>query len=184
MIDTLKIFSKKAKHIAKGEQYYFCTLHRAENVDNKKVFKEIVAALEIIALDAAIYLPLHPRTKKMAQKFGLMNQLKQACHVLPVLNYAKSVSYQKYAKLILTDSGGVQEEASYLGIPCLTLRTETERPITVTRGTNIVAGVTKKSILKAYHGVNFKKKKTNIKYWDGFTAKRIVSSLKKELQTN
>jgi UDP-N-acetylglucosamine 2-epimerase (non-hydrolysing) len=181
IIDTLKLFTKRSKRITKQDTYYFCTLHRAENVDNKKVFKEIISALEVIAKDAPIYLPLHPRTKKMAQKFGLMGQLKRACRITKVLTYAQSVSYQKYAKLVLTDSGGVQEETSFLGIPCITLRTETERPITVTRGTNVIGGITKKSILKAYKSANFKKKKTNIKYWDGNAAKRIVSVLKKEL---
>tara|TARA_Y100000310_G_scaffold169635_2_gene169841 strand:- start:7232 stop:8305 length:1074 start_codon:yes stop_codon:yes gene_type:complete len=182
MIDTLEMFSKKAKHIAKEKKYYFCTLHRAENVDDKKVFSEIVSALEIIAKGAVIHLPLHPRTRIMANQFKLLDRLKRACNLLPPLSYSKSVSYMKNASLILTDSGGVQEEASFLGVPCLTLRTETERPITVTQGTNIVAGVTKESILKAYSKVNFKKRKTNIKYWDGKTSKRIASILKNKLQ--
>lgn len=179
MIDTLKLFAGKVK-IIRG-QYYFCTLHRAENVDNKKVFNEIVAALEVISRDAIIYLPLHPRTKKMAEKFGLLEKLQSICRLLPPLAYQQSVAYQQSAQLILTDSGGMQEEASYLGIPCLTLRTETERPVTVTQGTNIIAGVTTKSIFKAYQAVNFKQRKVKIKYWDGKTAQRIAALVKKEL---
>lgn len=182
MIDTLKMLKSEGRKIS--GRYYFCTLHRAENVDSKKVFFEIVAALEIIGRDAPIYLPLHPRTRKMAKEFGLMKKLQSVCKILPPLSYAQTVAYQKNARLILTDSGGVQEEASFLGVPCLTLRTETERPITVTEGTNTVAGVTKKSILKAYGGVNFKKQKTKIKYWDGKTSQRIVAILKKEFCTN
>ncbi len=179
IIDTLKLFARTAKKVS--GTYYFCTLHRAENVDDRKVFSAIVAALEAIAEDSVIYLPLHPRTKKMAQKFGLAKRLKAACHLLPPLAYARSVSYLTHARLVLTDSGGVQEEASYLGVPCITLRTETERPITVAAGTNVIGGVTKKSILKAYHKVNFKKRNTRIKYWDGKTSQRIVSVLKKQL---
>lgn len=179
MIDTLKMFAKKTKKI-QGD-YYFCTLHRTENVDDKKVFSEIVAALAVIARDAAIYLPLHPRTKKMAIKFGLLAKLRRVCRLLPPLSYSRALSYQQNAKLVLTDSGGVQEETSFLGIPCLTLRTETERPITVAAGTNIIAGVTKTSILKAYKQVSFKRRKTKIKYWDGHTAKRIVAVIKKHL---
>jgi len=177
MIDTLKLFSGKKKKIA--GKYYFCTLHRAENVDDKKVFGEIVAALEVISQDAVIYLPLHPRTKKMAKKFGLTERLNRACKILPPLSYAQSVAYQKNARLVLTDSGGVQEETSYLGVPCLTLRTETERPITVKAGTNIIGGGTKNSILKAYRRINFKKRKTNIKCWDGKTSQRIVVIIRK-----
>lgn len=179
MVDTLKIFLGRIKNIS--GTYYFCTLHRTENIDDKKVFAEIVAALEIIARDATIYLPLHPRTKKMAQKFGLMRALQRACHLLPSLSYADAVAYQRHAKLVLTDSGGVQEETSYLGVPCITLRTETERPITVTAGTNVIGGVAKESILKAYRAVNFKKRKTRIKYWDGRAAKRIAAIIKKNL---
>lgn len=179
MIDTLKLFAAKAKKIP--GPYYFCTLHRAENVDNKKVFKEIIASLEVIARDAVIYLSLHPRTKKMAEKFGLLARLKKVCYTLPPLSYAESVAYQKSAKLVLTDSGGIQEEASYLGVPCITLRTETERTITVTRGTNVIGGVTKQSILKAYGAANFKKQKTRITHWDGKAAERIVKIIKSHI---
>ncbi len=179
MIDTLKMFLGTAKKIP--GKYYFCTLHRAENVDDKKVFAEITAALEVISHDAAIYLPLHPRTKKMAQKFGLLPALKKACRIVSPLSYAASVAYQKNARLVFTDSGGVQEETSYLGVPCITLRTETERPITVTHGTNTIGGITKRSIMAAYVEKNLKKKKTRILLWDGKAAKRIVAIIKKRV---
>ena len=177
MIDNLELFRRRARKIP--GKFYFCTLHRGENVDDKKVFSEIIAALEIISRDSVIYLPIHPRTKKMAQVFGLTNKLKSACRLLPPLSYGQSVSYLQNARLVLTDSGGVQEETSYLGVPCVTLRTETERPITVTRGTNNVAGVTTRSILRTYGKVSFKKRKTRIRYWDGKTAARVVAIIKK-----
>jgi UDP-N-acetylglucosamine 2-epimerase (non-hydrolysing) len=176
MIDTLTLLLPKVKKST--EHFYFCTLHRAENVDNKKVFAEILDALEEISHDAVIYLPLHPRTAKMAEKFGLEGRLKKIFKILPPLSYQETLYYQKNAKLVLTDSGGIQEETSFLGTPCLTLRTETERPITVKKGTNKIAGVTRASILKAYVEHPRKHKKTKIPLWDGKTAKRIVKILK------
>ncbi len=174
MIDTLEMFLPKIKK-TKGK-FYFCTLHRAENVDDKDIFTEILDALEIISKDAKIYFPLHPRTKKMAEQFGLSKKLKNIFSLLPPLSYQKSLYYQKNSKLVLTDSGGVQEETSYLGTPCITLRTETERPVTVKLGTNIIGGVTKKGILNAYKKT--RKTKRKIPLWDGQTAKRIVKIIK------
>ena len=174
MIDTLNYFLSKVKKT--NEEFYFCTLHRAENVDNKKIFEEILDALEIIARDKKIYLPLHPRTEKMAKKFKLINKIKKTFEVLPPLNYKKSLFYQKNAKLILTDSGGIQEEASFLGTPCITLRNETERPVTIKKGTNTIGGITKKSILSAYERKKFKEKSQN-SFVDGKTADRIVRIL-------
>ena len=176
MIDTLKFFLPKVKETK--EEFYFCTLHRAENVDNKKVFKEILDALEIIAKDQKIYLPLHHRTKKKAEEFGFLERINDIFEILPSLKYQDSIFYQKNAKLVLTDSGGVQEETSFLGTPCLTLRTETERPITVELGTSTIAGVSKKSILEAYIRQDFQRKKVNIPLWDGNAAKRIIKCLK------
>ena len=178
MIDTMELFLNKIKDSA--EKFYFCTLHRAENVDDKDIFAEILDALEIIAQDNTIYLPLHPRTKKMAEEFGLLKKINKIFTVLPPLNYRWSLYYQKNAQLVLTDSGGVQEETSYLGTPCITLRTETERPVTVTRGTNTIGGVTARSILAAYRAKNFARKKVALPYWDGRTAERIVAVIKKQ----
>lgn len=117
----------------------------------------------------------------MARKFKLLGKLKKAATLLPPVSYRESVQYQKNAALVLTDSGGIQEETSFLGTPCLTLRTETEGPITVTKGTNVVAGIETEGILKAYRTMlPLKKRKTNIPLWDGKAAERIVQILQKE----
>jgi UDP-N-acetylglucosamine 2-epimerase (non-hydrolysing) len=179
MIDTLKMFLPKV--IKTDENFYYCTLHRAENVDDKKIFSEILSAMEVISKKAKIYLPLHPRTKIMAEKYGLAKKMKKIFHLLPPLGYVDSLYYLANAKLVLTDSGGLQEETSYLGVPCLTLRTETERPITVKSGTNTIAGVSTKSIIKAYNSKILKNKKSKIKFWNGKTARRIVNILKNKI---
>lgn len=175
MIDNLVNFLPEIED--SSEYFYFCTLHRAENVDDKKIFTEILNALETISEDSKIYLPLHPRTKNMAEKFNLLNRLENIFSILEPLSYKKSLYYQKNAKLVLTDSGGIQEETTVLGTPCLTIRSETERPITVELGTNIIGGVTKESILKAYKKIDYNKKPTDIPLWDGQTAERIVDVL-------
>ncbi len=178
MIDTLKSILQKVKRPVNNRNYYFCTLHRAENVDSKKIFSEIIFALNKISNDADIFLPLHPRTEKQAKKFGLFSELSRICRILPPLSYSESIAYQKYAKLILTDSGGIQEESSYLGVPCITLRRETERPITVKKGTNTIGGNSSESILKCYKKKSLKKIKTSIPFWDGKTSERIVLILR------
>jgi len=175
MIDTLLSYLSEVK--TTDEKFYFCTLHRAENVDQKEVFENILESLEVISKDAPIYLPLHPRTKKMAEKFGYMEKMEKIFRLLPPLKYQESLFYQKNAALVLTDSGGIQEETSYLGVPCLTLRLETERPITVTHGTNIIAGVTRDSIAQAYAHRPVKRD-THIPLWDGKAGERIALALK------
>lgn len=172
MIDTLEMFLPDVKKTE--EKFFFCTLHRAENVDDEKIFGEILDALEIISKDNKIYLPLHPRTRKMAEKHGYLQRIKNIFEILPPISYKDSLYYQSNAELVLTDSGGIQEETSYLGTPCITLRTETERPITVTNGTNTIGGVSKNSILEAYEKQTFKKTKTSIPHWDGKVAERVV----------
>lgn len=173
MIDNLYYFLDKIEH--NDERYFFCTLHRAENVDDKTIFGGILEALEHISKDAKIYLPLHPRTKKMAESFGYLSKIEKTFKVLPSLTYKESIYYQKNADLILTDSGGIQEESTILNIPCLTIRKETERPITVERGTNIIAGVEKDLIIAKYNEIiKIAPQAKPIDLWDGHTAKRIV----------
>lgn len=177
MIDTLCRFLPDIKKT--DEEFYFCTLHRTENIDDKKIFENILDALEVISWDNKIYLPLHPRTEKMARKFKLIPRLEKIFSLLPPLSYKESLFYQKNAKLVLTDSGGIQEEASFLGTPCLTLRTETERPITVRLGTNMIAGVKKDGILAVYKKRYRGRQKIRIPLWDGKTAGRIVNIINK-----
>ncbi len=181
MIDTLVSYIEAVP--STDEKFYFCTLHRAENVDNAFVFGQILDALHVIAQDATVYFPLHPRTKKQAIEFGYMERLEKIFHVLPPLSYKESLYYQKNAMLVLTDSGGIQEETSYLGTPCLTLRNETERPITLTDGTNIIAGVTKESILEAYENRPHRRE-THIRLWDGKAGQRIAKIIKEYLYKN
>lgn len=175
MIDNVHHFLPQIKN--SDEEFYFCTLHRPENVDRPENFLPILEALEIISQDKKIYLPLHPRTKKNAEAFGLLEYLSKIFHILEPISYKESLYYQKNAKLVLTDSGGIQEEASVLETPVLTLRDETERPITVSHGTNIIAGTAKDTIIAAYRRVNFNKKEMNIPLWDGQTAERIIKFL-------
>lgn len=177
MIDNLLYFLPQIED--SSEEFYFCTMHRPENVDHKEVFVDILDAMEVIAKDAKIYLPIHPRTKNMATEFGLLDRLNKIFTLLEPLSYKKALYYQKNAKLVLTDSGGIQEETTVLGVPCLTIRAETERPITVDLGTNIIGGVTSESILKAYKKIDYNKKSSNIPFWDGKTAQRIVEALER-----
>jgi len=149
-------------------------MHRSENVDKKSIFAGMLDAMEIISKNHKIYLPLHPRTKKMATEFGLMDRMTQIFSLLEPLNYKDTVYYLKNAKLVMTDSGGIQEETSFLGTPCITLRNETERPVTVHLGTNVIGGNKKETILDAYKKQDFKRKKVSIPLWDGKTAHRIV----------
>src|SRR3989338_9177826 len=100
MIDTLEMFINDiGEH---NEPFYLCTLHRPENVDNKEVFAEIIEALAEIAQDNKIYLPIHPRTRKMAEEHGLWQRLAEVTHILEPLNYRRSLYYQKNARLVLT----------------------------------------------------------------------------------
>lgn len=184
MMDALRAVLPEIKPIE--EDFYFATIHRAENVDTNERLSEMVDALEAISKDARIYMPLHPRTKKMAQEFGLLGRIANACAILPPLSYRESIAYLAHAKLVLTDSGGVQEEASFLGTPCLTLRSETERPITVTHGTNVIAGTTLRSILAAYRTLKktgFRRKQIKIPLWDGRTSDRIVTIIRRFIKS-
>lgn len=128
--------------------YAFLTLHRPSNVDEKPVFQGIVDALNRIARDMPIIFPVHTRTKARLDEFGLA--LSPNIAQLPPLGFREALRLWKDAQLVLTDSGGLQEETTALGVACLTLRQNTERPITVEMGTNTLAGNGEASILAAY----------------------------------
>jgi len=153
-------------------QYAFMTLHRPSNVDDKKTFTGIAEALNEIAKDMVILFPVHPRTKKMMEQFNI--RFSDNIKLLPPLGFKESLFFWKDAKVVLTDSGGLQEETTALRIPCVTIRENTERPITIALGTNVLAGTTKDGILKAYRQCFEKVKTATIPpFWDGRAAERI-----------
>lgn len=132
----------------KLKDYVFLTLHRPSNVDFKNVFEDIADALNGIARERPIIFAVHPRTRKMLTQFNI--HLSENIVCLPPLSFRDSLFLWKEASVVMTDSGGLQEETTALGIPCVTIRENTERPITLQMGTNILGGTRKDSILEAY----------------------------------
>lgn len=188
MIDSLMINLERARNcdihsrlgIEKGN-YGVLTLHRPSNVDDKDAFERIIAALEAVGKKISLVLPLHPRTRKQAEKFGLTVRLKSIPNIILTepAGYLDFVALMASAKLVLTDSGGLQEETTALGIPCITLRENTERPITVTEGTNIVVGNETSTIISTAFEIleNGGKVGQIPDLWDGNTAARISDVL-------
>ena len=163
-------------------QYAVLTLHRPSNGDNRETFERILSALEVIAAQLPIVFPAHPRTMKAIAQFGLKDRIASAPNIKLVepLGYLDFLNLYSTARLVLTDSGGIQEETTALGIPCLTLRENTERPITVEMGTNVVVGTdTQKITSEAAAILNGAGAKPirQPPLWDGHTADRIVDVL-------
>jgi len=162
-------------------KYCVMTLHRPSNVDSKESLLEIYDILEVISQQIKIVYPIHPRTKKMIKKYKLLkkfNDLK-ALLIIDPLGYIDFIRLVKESKFVLTDSGGIQEETAVLRVPCLTMRKNTERPVTIEKGTNILVGRNKQRILETINKILQGKQKNarTPKFWDGETAKRIVKVL-------
>lgn len=156
--------------------YYFLTLHRPSNVDDQNVFQEIAEALNELAVEYPIIFPVHPRTKKMMAQFRI--KLSDNIKMTVPLGFMESLFLWKDARIVLTDSGGLQEETTALGIPCVTIRENTERPITLDLGTNVLAGITRKGILNACDKALKKVKNASVPpLWDGRASERIWNTL-------
>ena len=169
-LDTLDRFGLKP------QGFFLATLHRPSNVDDRNQLEEILWALRTLAEEIPVLLPLHPRTFARIEEFGLDTgriQLTQP------LGYHEILQLQEQARLVLTDSGGIQEETTVLGVPCLTLRSTTERPITVREGTNmLVAERTRSQILAAVdRALAQPPRSQRPEGWDGQAAKRIVMAI-------
>lgn len=158
-------------NLKKGE-YCVITLHRPSNVDDKERLGEVLDILESIAYK--VVWPIHPRTNNNIEKFGFKKRLVKHLIMGP-LGYQDMIHLLKDCRFVLTDSGGIQEEATYLGIPCLTLRPNTERPITIKIGTNRLVN-SKKEVLEAMKKLD-KKRRSMPKFWDNQSAKRIIKVL-------
>ena len=169
------------KEDLQGRDYIFLTLHRPSNVDDEKVFSGIVGALNEIADKYPILFPVHPRTRKMMLKFGL--KLSDNIVQLAPLGFRESLFLWQDAALVLTDSGGLQEETTALGVPCITLRENTERPITVEIGTNVLCGNRPADILAACTRLEGGKgRQWRVPpLWDGRAAERIWQILQRDV---
>lgn len=175
------------------KKYALVTLHRPSNVDNPKILKGILNALNELAKEIIIIFPAHPRTIKQIKKFKMIemvnyeenflsnkiNKTNRNMLAVPSLSYLDFLCLMSNATIVFTDSGGIQEETTILGIPCLTLRNNTERPITVKEGTNTVVRSDPDKIINIGLGIlkNGISRKKIPKYWDGKAAERIVKIL-------
>jgi UDP-N-acetylglucosamine 2-epimerase (non-hydrolysing) len=188
MIDSLNYYLPRVKHLNLRDKYsieerkfILVTLHRPSNVDNDQTLHELIQVLCQIQERMPIIFPMHPRTRKMLAEFGLNGLLDNAPDLIITepLGYMEFLKLESTAFLVLTDSGGVQEETTALGIPCLTLRENTERPITIWEGTNELVGSDPQRVLERTNAILGGERKTGKipQFWDGQAAERIAAVL-------
>ncbi len=188
MIDTLMALMPQIRQrrmaaemgVAPGS-YGVLTLHRPSNVDDPVMLETWVTILERISAGLPLVFPAHPRTAARLAESGLDRRLAESgVRVVEPLPYVEFISLVADSRLVLTDSGGIQEETTVLGVPCLTLRDSTERPVTVALGTNTLVGVEPEAALRAVEGVlsNPPKPHTVPPLWDGRAAERIAGILR------
>ena len=189
MIDSLQFHLRKARErdtkqrlgVPAGRPYGVVTLHRPSNVDRSEVLAGIVAALAEISDELPLWFSVHPRTRERMTASGI--EVPDNIHMTGPLGYLDFLSLMEGSAAVLTDSGGIQEETTALSIPCLTLRENTERPITVSQGTNVIAGTSKHSILRAWRDQQDRPKQGAIpELWDGCSAERCVAAISQFLR--
>ena len=191
MIDTLLKHKQMASQLdlrqalgLESDGYATLTLHRPSNVDDRQVLQGIFEALREISSDLPVVFPIHPRTRKMVSEFNLGHYFNENKPVAGIwltepLGYLEFLHLNMQAKMVLTDSGGLQEETTVLGVPCLTMRNNTERPITCEMGTNVMVGNQPSEILtQAKKVLSGESKPSRIpEKWDGHAAERIVGHI-------
>lgn len=199
MIDTLITHRKEAAQNSilqrlglKAKNYVLCTMHRPSNVDSLTGWERLIAVFEEIsalgigAAPLPIVLPLHPRTKLGLEKLGLTDRIKEInnLQIISPQDYMAFLCLLDHAALVITDSGGVQEESTYLQLPCITFRSSTERPVTTTIGTNILVEDLDPKTVAGHVAAIFKgkvKKGRIPPFWDGQSGQRIAAVLAKDL---
>jgi len=188
MIDSLfmfKSFYDKSDVLQKfnllPQRFGLITLHRPSNVDDKLQLKRILESLDTLSKNIKIIFPVHPRTMKNIENFNLKDYLKDNNNLIITdpLGYIDFQALMINSKFVITDSGGVQEETTALKIPCITLRKNTERPITITEGTNVIVGDDLELMYKlANDAINNKWKNSKVPvFWDGNTSKRVINAI-------
>jgi UDP-N-acetylglucosamine 2-epimerase (non-hydrolysing) len=195
MIDTLRANLERAVPLSKimqeagrptfvdcHKQFALLTLHRPSNVDDPAVLRTLLETTLRISSRLPVIFPMHPRTRAMIEKFGLSEMLNvPQVLLLPPMGYLEMLGLMKNARVVLTDSGGIQEETTALGVPCITLRNNTERPITVEEGTNTLAGQDPEKIRQIFEDVMQSGGKSGRipEFWDGKAAARIAQTIEK-----
>jgi len=187
MIDTLLRLKDEAlksdvrERLGLNDAYGFVTLHRPSNVDSKDVLMEVLSALDVIQKSCPLVFAVHPRTASRLKEFGFWDELRgwKDLKLTEPLGYLDSLCLMAGATTVLTDSGGVQEETTVLGVPCLTIRNNTERPVTITEGTNTLVGTSHAKIVAEARKIleGHGKRGRVPKLWDGKAAQRIVECL-------
>ena len=184
--DASTTSSRKHAH----RDYIVLTLHRPSNVDHRESFQGLLEAVKELAQTIPVLFPIHPRTLGKIREFNFQHFFEvfneampihvsqSGVHCLDSLGYLDFLCLLSHARLVLTDSGGIQEESTVLGIPCVTLRENTERPVTVHRGTNIIAGTHRDTIVREAQKQLAKERRVGSPpFWDGKAGKRIIEAL-------
>ena len=178
MIDSLVKLLPAAKSFPTNvpERYVLVTLHRPSNVDSSEGLKNILEALLEVNKELSVIFPVHPRTRQRIADFRLNAK---SLHLIDPVPYIEFLALQSRATAVITDSGGIQEETTYLNVPCLTVRENTERPITIIQGTNVLVGQDSTKLRSEMSKIldGRQKKGTIPPLWDGFTAERIADVL-------
>lgn len=159
--------------------YGLVTLHRPSNVDEPEMLEKIVSTLLEIGAQVPLLFPVHPRTRQRMLSLGLTPTGRDGLRLIDPIGYLEFLTLQRHARLVITDSGGIQEETTYLGTPCLTVRENTERPVTVTSGTNVLVGQDMQVLREQVHLIlTGQGKKGQIpEFWDGKASERIAGVL-------
>ena len=191
MVDTLHAQRERAKASPvlqklglTAREYAVLTLHRPSNVDDRVVLTNILDALEEIQAELPVVLPMHPRLRDVVVRLGLQEQFAEMSRlrVTDPLGYLDFLKLMSEARIVLTDSGGIQEETTILKVPCLTLRENTERPVTVEVGTNRLVGMEAEGILTAFRETMSRRVSSEVPpLWDGKSSDRIVAILSEKL---
>jgi UDP-N-acetylglucosamine 2-epimerase (non-hydrolysing) len=186
--DSLQTTLQKynCKQVINQNDYALLTLHRPSNVDDSETLCRLIQVVGDVSKKIPVIFPVHPRTQQKISQAGLLDRLpSDRVILLPPVSYLEMVGLMQTAKVVLTDSGGLQEETTALGVPCITLRENTERPITITEGTNTIVGTDPAKIMQCVDEVlaNGGKSGRIPEYWDGKAAERIVKEIVKRYIT-